>query len=82
MIDSATNYKIIAVFEIIIASLLGAALPFMYIKHLQKKDSCQDDREALNTRPIFFVLKAMTCECLHCLHSTAYICAGMIYPYL
>lgn len=64
MIDSSTNYKIIAVFEIIIASLLGAALPFIYIRHLQGKenDRHNNDRESLNTRPIFFVLKALTCE--------------------
>jgi hypothetical protein len=62
MIDSATNYKIISVFEIIIASLLGASIPFVYIRHLQGKEHNNENREALNTRPIFFVLKSMTCE--------------------
>lgn len=61
MVDTATKFKIIAVFEIIVASLLGAAIPFLYIKHLRRKELENANREALNSRPIFFVLKAMTC---------------------
>lgn len=63
MIGSATQLKIVAVFEIIIASLFGASIPFLYIRHLQEKDDANENREALNTRPVFFILKAMTCKC-------------------
>ena len=59
--DTAAKYKIISIFEIIIVSLLGAAIPFLYLKRLQNED-VNADRAALNNRPIFFILKSMTCE--------------------
>ena len=60
MVEAATSYKIISIFEIILVSLLGAAVPFIYIHHVQQKNG-RDDRSALNNRPIFFMLKALTC---------------------
>lgn len=60
MLEASTNYKIGAVFEIITASLLGAVIPFLYIKRIGANEET-DDRDALNNRPVFFILKAMTC---------------------
>jgi solute carrier family 39 (zinc transporter), member 1/2/3 len=52
---STLSLKIIALVEIMISSLCGAGLPFLYI-HIKKFDYQSLDRE-----PLFFVLKSISC---------------------
>jgi hypothetical protein len=62
MAHATTDYKIVSFFVIILASVLGAALPFLYIRTFYKKHNSSVDMDALNTQPAFFVAKAMTCK--------------------
>lgn len=59
-ISEATALKFGAVFEIIIAALIGSGLPFLYL-HLNKSENHFAHDAGLDTQPVFFLLKAISC---------------------
>lgn len=69
MTSTADALKISSIFEIMTASLLGASLPFLYLKWEKSKQNHDgDDHDhggehgaGLDSEPVFFLLKAISC---------------------
>lgn len=65
MVSEAVVLKISSVFEILLASLFGALLPFAYIRLFVKREDNHDHGgehgSDLDAHPIFFLLKALSC---------------------
>jgi hypothetical protein len=57
---NALGFKIIAIFEIMLASLAGAGLPFLYIAMQHDSQGTEKRKTALDKEPIFFKLKAVS----------------------
>jgi hypothetical protein len=68
MTSTADALKISSIFEIMLASLLGACLPFLYLNLKPKHNHDGDDHDhegehgvGLDSQPVFFLLKAISC---------------------
>ena len=60
--NSATTYKVIAIFVIMMSSLAGAMFPFIYVGFFSSKDQKHGSGAAgLDTEPLFFILKSLSC---------------------
>ena len=59
----AESLKIVSIFEIIIAALIGTLLPFAYIEYLSLKSHNVDSKVEidLDALPVFFLLKSLSC---------------------